>query len=59
MKKIVIFGTGGLAHLLSKSTKESTKIVAYLDTVDLLKKKIGDIPVLNRIEDIKNMVRGR
>lgn len=55
MKKIVIFGTGGLAHLLSKSTKESTKIVAYLDTVDLLKKKIGDIPVLNRIEDIKNI----
>lgn len=47
MSNIVIFGTGGMAGLLSKHKKEGTHIVAFLDTTENAPIVIDGIPVIN------------
>ena len=46
MSRIVIFGTGGLAHYISGFKREDTEIVAYLNTISELE-SIDGIPVVN------------
>lgn len=55
MYKIIIFGTGGLAHFLSENLdKSKAEILAYVDTINLIfGNNIDGIPVieLNKIEN--------
>jgi hypothetical protein len=54
-KRIVMFGTGGISHLLGSHCRKDVEIVAYLNTVDRDVDKINEIPVIG-MKELKNVI---